>query len=388
MTKLQEITEKVHAGEPLGFDEGMALMMEPDVLAVAGLANELREKLHGDRTFFNVNMRYEATNVCVANCRFCAFAKMKEGDPGSHTSSLEEAWKELERFPDPRLTELHMVNGLHPDLPFEWYEELLRGWKRVRPQVHLKCFTAIEIHYFAEKFGMSYTQVLSRLRDAGLGSLPGGGAEILDPTIRKKIAQGKADGDEYLAVHRAAHQLGMPTNCTMLYGHIETFEHRVDHWIRLRELQEETGGFQCFIPLAFHNENNGLQKLPEPTAMDSLRTLAVSRLMLHNIPHIKAYWVALTPQVAQLALRFGADDLDGTIVQETIYHSAGSTVPMGLTRDELVRLIREAGRIPVERDTTYRVVEELPRSERPEAALSVPERRRAARELQVLEGRG
>jgi aminodeoxyfutalosine synthase len=384
LPSFEAIEAKVEAGERLGFDEGLALFMEPDLLRLGQLANRVRERLHGDRTYFNVNMRYEATNVCEASCSFCAFAKLQEGDEGAHTASHQEAWDALASHPDPKLTELHMVNGLHPGLPFEWYEELLRGWKKVRPQVHLKCFTGVEIHYFAEKFGMSYEQVLTRLRDAGLGSMPGGGAEILHPDVRGRIAKGKADGAQYLAVHGAAHRVGMKTNCTMLYGHIETFEHRVDHLLRLRAQQDETGGFQCFIPLAFHNENNSLQKLPEPTAVDDLRTIAASRLLLDNIDHVKAYWVSMGIDTAQMALRFGADDLDGTIVGETIYHSAGSTVPMGLTRDALVRLIREAGRVPVERDTEYGVVEELPRAERPEAAMKVRDRNAERKNLNVL----
>jgi aminodeoxyfutalosine synthase len=385
MSDFPRIAAKVRAGERLDMDDGVALFCEPDLLALGALANEAREKRHGDRTYFNVNMRFEATNVCEASCTFCAFAKLEEGAPGAHTTTHEAAWKELAEFPDPKLTELHMVNGLHPDLPFEWYEDLLRGFKRVRPEVHLKCFTAVEIHFFAQKFSMSYEQVLSRLRDAGLGSMPGGGGEILHDDVRRRIATDKANGEQYIDVHRVAHRMGIPTNCTMLYGHIETFEHRVDHLLKLRALQDETDGFQCFIPLAFHNENNRLRKLPEPTATDSLRTIAVSRLLLDNIPHIKAYWVSMGIDTAQIALRCGADDLDGTIVHETIYHAAGSTVPMGLSRDELVRLIREAGRVPVERDTEYGVVEELSRSEHPEAAVSVKERRR---QLAVLnEGR-
>ncbi len=384
MSALPRIGAKLAAGERLDRDDGLALFMEPDLLALGQLANAERERRHGDRTFFNVNMRYEATNVCEASCSFCAFAKLEEGAPGAHTATHEEAWKALAEHPDPKLTELHMVNGLHPGLPFEWYEQLLSGWKRVRPEVHLKCFTGVEIHYFAEKFGMSHSEVLTRLRAAGLDSMPGGGAEILHPDVRGRISNDKADGEQYLAAHGAAHRLGMKTNCTMLYGHIETFEHRVDHLLRLRAQQEETGGFQCFIPLAFHNENNSLQKLPEPTAVDDLRTIAVSRLMLDNIDHIKAYWVSMGIDTAQMALRFGADDLDGTIVGESIYHSAGSTVPMGLTRDALVRLIREAGRIPVERDTEYGIVEELPPAARPEAAMKVRERNAEKKSLNVL----
>jgi aminodeoxyfutalosine synthase len=386
MSDFTAIEAKLAAGERLSFEDGCALLADHDLLRVGALANRMRERMHGDRTYFNVNMRFEATNVCEASCSFCAFAKLQDGAPGSHTTSHEAAWKELAEHPEPRLTELHMVNGLHPTLPFEWYEDLLRGWKRVRPDVHLKCFTAVEIHFFARKFGMSYADVLTRLKAAGLGSLPGGGAEILHADVRRRIATDKASGEDYIDVHRVAHQLGIKSNCTMLYGHIETIEHRVDHLLRLRALQDETSGFQCFIPLAFHNENNSLRKLPEPTAIDSLRTLAVSRLMLDNIPHIKSYWVSMGVATAQTALRFGADDLDGTIVHESIYHSAGSRVPMALSREELVRLIREAGRVPVERDTLYGVVEELPRAELPEAALKVKERLSNKRALAVMLG--
>ncbi len=381
MNRLDSIEEKVRGGARLDFDDGIALFMEKDLLRVGQLANLVRERLHGDRTFFNVNMRFEATNVCEASCRFCAFQKLEEGMPGAHTTTHESAWAELRDFPDPKLTELHMVNGLNPNLPFEWYETLLRGWKQARPGIHLKCFTAVEIHYFAEKFKMSYREVLERLRAAGLDSMPGGGAEILAEDVRRRIAQGKANGAQYLEVHRVAHGLGMRTNCTMLYGHIETFEHRVDHLLQLRALQDETRGFQCFIPLAFHNENNGLERLPEATAFEDLKTLAVSRLLLDNFEHIKAYWVSMGVEVAQLGLRFGADDLDGTIVHETIYHSAGSGVPMGMTRAQLVRLIREAGRVPVERDTLYGVVEELPAAEAPEASYKLKERNKRRLEI-------
>jgi aminodeoxyfutalosine synthase len=384
MSGFAAIEQKVKAGERLSFEDGCELFLESDVLRLGMLANWVRERRHGDRTYFNVNMRFEATNVCEASCSFCAFAKLEEGAPLAHTTTHEAAWRELAEFPDPRLTELHMVNGLHPHLPFEWYEELLRGWKRARPGIHLKCFTGVEIHFFAQKFGLTYEQVLGRLKAAGLDSLPGGGAEIFHPQVRQRIAPDKATGDQYLDAHRVAHKLGIPSNCTMLYGHIETIEQRVDHLLRLRALQDETAGFQCFIPLAFHNENNSLRKLPEPTAIDNLRTLALSRLMLDNFAHIKAYWVSMGIATAQTALRFGADDLDGTIVHESIYHSAGSRVPMALSRDELVRLIREAGRVPVERDTTYGVIEELPRASRPEAAMKVSERMAQKRALSVV----
>ncbi len=380
---IDAIAKKVRAGERLSFEDGVALFCEPDLLALGALANEVREKRHGDRTYFNKNMRVEVTNVCVASCLFCSFAKLEEGAPGSHTMKLEEAWAELEARMDDPPSEVHIVNGLHPGLPFSYYEELLRGFKRIKPDVHMKCFTAVEIHFFAQHYGMTYEEVLEKLRAAGLDSLPGGGAEIFHPDVRKRISNDKATADEYLEVHRVAHRIGMRTNATMLFGHVETFEHRVDHMMRLRDLQDQTHGLQAFIPLAFHPDGNGMKNLPAPTAVDDLRTIAVSRLLLDNVDHIKAYWVSSGPDVAQIALRFGADDLDGTIVHETIYHAAGSRVPQGLRESELIRLIREAGRTPIERDTLYNVVREHPRVALPEAAVKVRERK-AGKHLEVL----
>jgi aminodeoxyfutalosine synthase len=380
---LDAVRSKVRSGESLSFDDGLALFRCPDVVAVGQLANEVRERIHGDRTYFNRNMRLEVTNVCVASCLFCSFAKLEEGAPGAHTMRVEEAWRELEVRMDDPPGEIHIVNGLHPGLPFSYYEDLLAGFKRIKPDIHLKCFTAVEIHFFAEHYAMTYREVLQRLRRAGLDSLPGGGAEIFHPEVRTRIAHDKATADQWLEVHRVAHSLGMRTNATMLYGHVETFEHRVEHLLRLRALQRETGGLQAFIPLAFHPDGNGMRNLPAPTAVDALRTVAVSRLLLDDVPHIKAYWVSMTPEVAQIALRFGADDVDGTIVHETIYRAAGSRSPGALTVGELVRLIREAGRIPVERDTLYNVVREYEAASLPEAAMKVRERN-AAKRLQVL----
>jgi aminodeoxyfutalosine synthase len=383
VSTFEGIAAKVRAGTRLDGADALALFHEPDVLRVGALANEVRERLHGDRTYFNRNLRIEVTNVCVASCLFCSFAKLEADSPGATTMSLEQAWHELEsRMEDPP-SEVHIVNGLHPGLPFTYYEELLRGFKRIKADIHLKCFTAVEIHFFAQHYGMSYGEVLTKLREAGLDSLPGGGAEIFHPDVRSRISHDKATGDEYLEVHRVAHRMGMRTNSTMLYGHIETFDHRVDHLMRLRALQDETSGMQAFIPLAFHPDGNGMKHLPAPTAIDDLRTIAVSRLVLDNIPHIKAYWVSLTPDVAQVALRFGADDIDGTIVHETIYAAAGTRSPSGLSYEELVRLIREAGRTPIERDTLYNVVCEHAKSTMPEAALKVRERR-TQRRLEVV----
>ncbi len=374
---LDEIRKKLEKNERLTFDDGLALFHEPDLLAVGQLANVVREARHGDRTYFNRNMRIEVTNVCVASCLFCSFAKLEEHMPGAHTMKLEEAWKELEDRKDDPPTEIHVVNGLHPGLPFSYYEDLLRGFKRIDPKVHLKCFTAVEIHFFARHYDMTYREVLERLRAAGLDSLPGGGAEIFHPEVRTRISHDKANAEEYLEVHRIAHKMGMRTNATMLYGHIETFAHRVDHILRLRDLQDETKGLQAFIPLAFHPDGNGMKNLPAPTAVDDLRTIAVSRLLLDNVEHIKAYWVSLTPDVAQIALRFGADDIDGTIVHETIYKAAGTRSPGALSEAELIRLIREAGRTPVERDTLYNVVREHAKARAPEASMKVRDRKRA-----------
>jgi aminodeoxyfutalosine synthase len=251
---------------------------------------------------------------------------------------------------------VHIVSGLNPDLPFDYYTEMLRGLKRIRPAIHLKCFTAVEIAFFSELYGMTDEQVLRELVAAGLDSLPGGGAEIFAPRARRKISPDKADADRYLSIHGLAHRMGMKTNVTMLYGHIETMEERVDHMLRTRAQQDETGGFQAFIPLAFHPDNNQMRKLPAPSGTDTLKVHAVSRLMLDNVPHIKAFWIATGVDLAQTALWFGVDDLDGTVQEEKIYHMAGSAAPEGMTMAALTRLVRAAGREPLERDTFYNVV--------------------------------
>ena len=353
---LRDVADKLDGGIRLDIEDGIRLFDAPDLLAVGWLANREREKRHGGRTFFNHNIRLEATNVCVASCLFCAFARLQPGDDGAYTMSLEQAWDKLRERADQPLTEVHVVNGLHPDLPWDYYLELLRGFKRIRPEIHLKCFTAIEIAFFAELYGMTDEQVLRDLMDAGLDSLPGGGAEVFSERVRRKICHDKADADRYLAIHRLAHRLGMRSNVTMLYGHIETDEERVDHMLRARALQDETGGFQAFIPLAFHPDNNRMEKLPAPTAADTLRVHAVARLMLDNFPHVKAFWIATGVGVAQTSLWFGVDDLDGTVQEERIYHMAGAPTPEAMTPAEISRLIRIAGREPVERDTLYNVV--------------------------------
>jgi len=353
---LGAIEEKLSNGVRLSMEDGIRLFECPDLLALGWMANREREKRHGARTYYNFNIRLEATNVCVASCLFCSFARLKPGDAGSYTMTLEEAWDKLRSRAHQPLTEVHVVNGLHPDLPFEYYLELLRGFKRIRPGIHLKCFTAVEIAFFADLYGMSDEQVLIALKEAGLDSLPGGGAEIFAERVRRKICHDKCGTDRYLEIHRLAHEMGMRSNITMLYGHIETAEERVDHMLRTRALQDRTGGLQAFIPLAFHPDNNQMRKLPAPTGADTLRVHAVSRLMLDNIPHVKAFWIATGVEVAQLALWFGVDDLDGTVQEEKIYHMAGARTPEAMTTSTIRRLIRAAGREPVERDTLYNVI--------------------------------
>lgn len=355
---LGDIQEKLAAGQRLNAADGLRLFQCPDLGALGLLANRVREQRHGDLTYFNRNIHINATNVCEASCIFCSFSRLKTGDPQSYTMSIDEAVGRLKALKNELLTEVHIVNGLNPDLPWNYYPDLLRALKEERPDIHIKGFTAVEIHYFAEKYGMSYQKVLEELVNAGLGSLPGGGAEIFHPRARKKLCDDKVDADGWLDVHRVAHKMGLRSNCTMLFGSIETMEERVDHLLRLRDLQDETGGFQTFIPLRFHNENNRLRRLPEPTGYDSLRTLAVSRLMLDNFDHIKAYWIMLGMGIAQASLWYGVDDLDGTVREERIYHMAGARTPQELGRRELIQLIRDARRTPVERDTLYNIVAE------------------------------
>jgi aminodeoxyfutalosine synthase len=353
--KLETIAAKVLAGERLGSDDGMTLYGSRDVLAVGWLANHVRERMHGDVTYFNVNRHINPTNVCVAACKLCAFGR-KKGDPAGYTMALEEAWETAASGYSEAVTEFHIVGGLHPDLPFEYFVDLIRGLKERFPRVHIKAFTMVEIAFLARRAKLSIEDTLIKLREAGVDSMPGGGAEIFASRVRSIICDHKIDGDEWLETASMAHKLGFRSNATMLYGHIENDEDRVDHLLKLRALQDATGGFQTFIPLAFHPENTPLDHLPVTTGLTDIRQIAVSRLLLDNFAHIKAYWQMLTPKIAQIALRFGADDLDGTVIEEKIYHDAGATTPQGMTRKELCRLITEAGRVPVERDTLYHAV--------------------------------
>jgi aminodeoxyfutalosine synthase len=356
---LADVGARVLAGERLSLEDGQRLFATPDLPLVGLLANVVRERLHGDLAYFNRNQHVNATNVCEASCMFCSFSRLKTGDPAAYTMQLDEALGRIRALRDELVTEVHIVNGLNPDLPFAYYTDLLSAIRRERPDLHIKAFTAVEIHYFANKYGMTHAEVLTALRTAGLGSLPGGGAEIFAPRVRRKICDDKSDADAWLEVHRTAHRLGMRSNCTMLFGMIETTDDRLDHMLKLRELQDETGGFQTFIPLKFHNEHNRLNGLYEATPVEVLRTYAVARLMLDNIAHLKAYWPMLGVTVAQAALDWGVDDLDGTVREERIYHMAGAETPQALSRADLIALIRDAGRVPVERDTLYHIVAEV-----------------------------
>ena len=353
------IAERVEAGERLSIDDGRTLQQVQDPTVLGVMANAVRERLHGDLTYFNRNVHINATNVCEASCMFCSFARLKTGDPDAYTMSMDQAVGRIRALRDTFITEVHVVNGLNPDLPFSYYTDLLQALKRERPDLHIKGFTAVEVHYYAQKYGMSYAEVLTALMEAGLDSMPGGGAEIFADRVRKKICHDKVDAEGWLEVHRTAHAVGLRTNCTMLFGMIEGPEDRLDHMVQLRELQDETGGFQTFIPLKFHNEGNRLDGLYESTTVEVLRVYAVARLMLDNIPHLKAYWPMLGVHTAQTLLGWGADDLDGTVREERIYHMAGAKTPQALSRADLITLIRDAGRIPVERDTLYRIAAEV-----------------------------
>src|SRR6202167_896025 len=354
--RLEPIAAKVLAGQRLDAADGLALYRTSDLLALGWLANRVREQRHGNICYFNINRHINPTNVCVAHCKLCAFGRSPDA-PGAYTFALEEIWQRAEQGVRERATEVQLVGGLHPALPFAYVLDLMRGLKKRCPSVPLKAFTMVEVGYFARIAKLSIRDTLLALKEAGVDSLPGGGAEIFHPRVRKIICDHKVSGTMWLSIASAAHELGMHSNATMLYGHVETLEERVDHLVRLRETQDKTHGFVAFIPLEFHPGNTALEHLPKPTGMDALKTIAIARLLLDNFDHIKAYWVMLTPRIAQIALGFGANDLDGTVVEEKIYHDAGATTPEGLTRTELERLIRAAGRVPVERDTLYNRVD-------------------------------
>jgi aminodeoxyfutalosine synthase len=350
------IRDKVLASERLTADDGLYLYQPQVPLGALGeLANVVRERINGNTAYYNINTHLNPTNICLYRCTFCAFRADLRDEKG-YTMSDEQILARGQEAIDHGCTEMHIVGGLHHQMPYEWYLNIVRILHEAYPKLHLKAWTGVEINWFEHMTKRPVSAILQDLKEAGLSSMPGGGAEIFHPEVRDRICEHKADASKWIDIHRQAHQLGIPTNCTMLYGHLENAYHRIDHLIRLRELQDETGGFQTFIPLAFHPENTGLAHIKKPSSVMDLRTIAISRLMLDNLPHIKAYWIMLGVGTAQTALGFGADDFDGTVRHELIYHDAGATTPEILSVDRIVRLLREAGREAVERDTLYRRV--------------------------------
>ncbi|NOY41824.1 MAG: aminofutalosine synthase MqnE [Planctomycetes bacterium] len=354
---LQPIREKVEAGERLSLDDGVLLYNEDVPLPELGeLANLVRERKNGNDAYYNINTHLNPTNICVYRCTFCAF-RSDLRDAKGYAMMDDQILARGQEAVDAGSTEMHIVGGLHHQAKYEWYRNIISLLHKNYPTLHLKAWTPVEIDWFVRQTNKSTSWVLEDMIEAGLGSLPGGGAEIFHPEVRNQICEHKADSSRWFDTHRTAHELGLRSNCTMLYGHIEQSYHRIDHLVRLRELQDETGGLQTFIPLAFHPENTGLSHIPKPTGLMDLRTMAISRLMLDNVPHIKAYWIMLGIGTAQIALSYGADDIDGTVRHELIYHDAGAETPEVLSVEEMRRLIAETGRDPVERDTLYNRVE-------------------------------
>lgn len=352
---LSHILTKVRDGERLSLADGEQLYQHPNILALGALANIVRERQNGNQAFFIYNQHINYSNICTNLCKFCAFGREK-GHELAYEMSVEEVKDKVRQRLDEPISEIHMVGGIHPDLPFSYYLDLLRGIKEVRPKVHIQAFTCVEIYHLAQLAGKPVDQTLDALIEAGLGSLPGGGAEVFSPRIRQLTCEKKLSGEGWLEVAKTAHRQGLRTNATMLYGHIETMQERLEHLDALRSTQDETGGFLAFIPLAFHPKNTAMAEHSNTTGINDLKNIAVARLMLDNFPHIKAYWVMIGPKLAQVALSFGADDMDGTVKEEVITHMAGAETEQALGHRTLIRLIQEAGRQPVQRDTLYNVL--------------------------------
>jgi aminodeoxyfutalosine synthase len=353
--ELDLIEEKVQAGERLSFADGVSLLNSTDLLRVGAMADLARGRAAGNDVYFINNRHINHTNVCGNQCKFCAF-NAREGDPGAYTMTLDEVLDRARESLADGITELHIVGGEHPSLPYEYYLEMIRALHDLDPDVHIQAFTASEIAFFAKRAKKTVPEVLQEMKAAGLGSMPGGGAEIFSQRVRGLVCDKKISGEVWLDVMRTAHEAGIKSNATMLYGHVETIEERIDHLIRLRELQDETGGFGSFIPLAFHPAHTELEELPGTTGIEDLQMIAVSRLMLDNFSNIKAFWIMIGIKLAQISLHFGANDIDGTVVEEKITHAAGAETEEAIAKSELIRLIRDAGREPVERDTLYNIV--------------------------------
>jgi aminodeoxyfutalosine synthase len=352
---LSHVWDKVAGGDRLSGADARELLVSSDLIAIGALADHVRRRAAGDDVYFIANRHINHTNVCRNRCLFCAFSH-DDGDADAFTLSVDQVLDKARETLTGGITEIHIVGGEHPDLPFDYYLDMMRGLKELAPDVHIQAFTASEVAHLAKISGLGVPETLTQLRDAGLGSLPGGGAEVFSGRVRDLICERKISGAEWLDVMRAAHGVGLKSNATMLYGHVETPDELADHMIALRDLQDETGGFNAFIPLSFQPANTGLSELPGPTGFDDLKVLAVGRLVLDNFRHLKAFWINVGLRLAQVSLSFGVNDLDGTVVEEKISHAAGVDTGQELTRAELVRVIRGAGRVPVERDTLYNVV--------------------------------
>ena len=354
--QMQAIAEKVHNNVRLSIEDGVYLYQSSDLLAIGDLARYKKQQVSGQNIFFNVNQHINLTNICTSKCKFCAFG-VDDDNQSAYLMTRQEAFDYGASAVDYGITEFHIVSAMHPDMPFEYYVDVVRDLHQAYPKIHIQAFTAVEIFYFAQISGRSVREVLETLQEAGLGSMPGGGAEILNDDLRRQLCPRKAMSQDWLEIHRTAHALGIKTNCTMLFGHVESIEDRINHLITLRELQDSEPGFQAFIPLPFLPENTHLDHLKRTSAVDDIKTLAISRLMLDNIEHIKAFWVMLGIDIAQISLNFGADDIDGTVIEERIMHAAGARTGTAITKEDIIKLIKEAGYIPTERDTLYNILQ-------------------------------
>ena len=358
--ELQAIARKVIQKERISPEEGILLYEKGELAFLGAMANHVRERLHGDKAFFNRNFHVEPTNICVFDCKFCSYSRLLKHKQEGWEMTEEEILDKVRSYDEQPITEVHIVGGVHPKMGLQYFASLIKKIKEIRPEIHVKAFTAVELDYMCRKAKVSYEEGLQILKDHGQDSLPGGGAEIFDEELRAIICGDKCSSEQWLEIHETAHRLGMPSNATMLYGHIETFAHRVDHMSRLRELQDKTGGFNTFIPLKFRNQDNQMSNVPEVSMIDDLKNYAISRIFMDNFPHLKAYWPMIGRHTAQMSLNFGVDDIDGTIDDSTkIYSMAGSEEQNpSLSTEQLVQLIKEAGRTPIERDTLYNVIQD------------------------------
>jgi aminodeoxyfutalosine synthase len=355
--EITNIRDKVFKGERINEEEALYLYKSNDLLQIGEMANYINERKNGKKVYFVINRHINYTNICINRCKFCAFSVDKE-DPRGYTLSIDEILKKAEKSVGIDIKEFHIVGGLHPELPFSYYLNMLRRLKERFPNIHIQGYTAVEIDHFSKISGLPIDKVLIMLKEAGLGSIPGGGAEIFDEGIREDICSKKISGNRWLEIMEKAHRLGFRSNATMLYGHKEDYKARIDHLSRIRKLQDKTGGFQSFIPLAFHPQNTKIEKRRMTTGFDDLKTLAISRIFLDNFEHIKAFWIMLGENVAQVSLSFGVDDIDGTVVEERITHSAGATTSEYLPKEEIINMIKKVSKIPVERDTLYNFIRE------------------------------